>query len=41
MNTPCLPPVWERDTLGVSALKLAALLFMLASVGAFISVWGN
>jgi hypothetical protein len=41
MNTPYLPPVWERDTLGVSALKLTALLFMLAGIGAFISVWGN
>lgn len=41
MNLVYIPPAWERDPLGVSALKLTALLFMFAGIGAFISVWGN
>lgn len=40
MNTVYIPPVWERDPLGVSALKLVAFSFMMLSVGAFISIWG-
>lgn len=40
MNHVYIPPAWERDPLGVSALKLAAFSFFMGSVGAFISIWG-
>lgn len=40
-NPVYLPPVWERDTLGVSALKLSAVLFMFAGIGGFLSVIGG
>lgn len=40
MTTVYIPPAWERDPLGVSALKLVAFSFMMLSVGAFISIWG-
>lgn len=35
MNTVYIPPVWERDTLGVSALKAVGFtLFMASAYGA-------
>ncbi len=40
MNHVYIPPAWERDPLGVSALKLAAFSFMMLGIGAFISIWG-
>lgn len=42
MNRVHLPePVWDRDPIGTTALKLAALIFMFAGVGGFLSVMGG
>lgn len=41
MNTPYLPPVWERDTLGVSAVKVVGFCSSFAVLWAALSLIGG
>lgn len=34
-------PIWTRDPISTTALKLIALLFMFAGLGGLLAVWGN